>query len=282
MGKKRAMTTKGSSKVISRKRSLTLPPPAEHKRQAEFPLHVQMPHLGLKLLYWYTMVLGVLYVFYFFAGLYNPSLFLLKSYASLIIDVVLIVLLFYIFYGFKNRRYWAWKLSMLWYTFAVIYSILLVYVLRQGLYTISRELFMISSFFLIVINGLIVWYIYQKRDYFLDKMHREVFGIKDKFFVYSIVCFWAMLLTIGITVGIKFYQDTTQLADSLINELSDIAMKGDWQEGNLRCAAKSGAGKDVCYVVLATISHGKADYCGNIESHVYRFSCRHAVLSERA
>jgi len=236
-----------------------------------------MPHSGLRLLYSYTVMLAALYVFYIFAALYDPGILLLKSYASLFIDVVLLVLLFCVIYGFRNRKYWAWKLSMFWYGAAVIYSILIVYLFRQGIYAISSELFRISSLFILVINSLIIWYIYHKRDYLVDRTHEERFGLKDRFFVYSLISFMAMVLTIGLTSGWWFYHNTTRLADSLVLELQDIAVEQDWEAGHQHCAAKTGAAKDVCYVVLATVSHGRAQYCQYVDSPVYRFSCRQGL-----
>jgi len=218
-------------------------------------------------------------VFYFLIGLYNPEMFMLESYASMIIDIILIIALFYIIYGLKERKYWAWKSAMLWYAFAIVYSIFFVYFLRKGIYSISSELFVISSMLIVVINGLIIWYIYHKRDYFVDRTHKEAFGLKDKFFVYCMLCFWAMLVTISLTAGVKFYRDTAVLADSLVSELRDVGANHDWGEGHSRCAAKTGAGKDVCYIVLATISDGQAAYCQEVDSQVYRFSCLQAMRS---
>lgn len=231
------------------------------------------PHLGLRILYAYTILLALLYVSYLVIGIYQPSLLLLQSYSSLVLDVILLAMLGYVIYGFLYRKYWVWKLAMAWYTFAIFYSIILVYFIRKGIYLISPALFLVSSLLIIFINGLIVWYLYCKRHYFLDKTHADVFTSHDKFFVYCMICFWAVLITISVTVGVKLYHDTTQLADSLIDELRDVGETRDWQEGYQRCAAKSGAGKDVCYVVLATISNGQAAYCQNIESVVYRLSC---------
>lgn len=283
MGKKRVKRTSRKSAKRSIKTPeppdfSSLPPPGYH-RQAKQPLG-SLPHLGLKLLYGYTIALGVLYFFYFLIGLYFPDLFPPHGHALLFLDALLLIILFYVIYGMKHRKYLVWKVSMLWYAFAIVYSIFLLYILGQGIYIVSAGLFALSSFLILIINGIIIWYIYHKEDYFLDHTHHDVFGIKDKFFVYSMVCFLAMVITISLTVSVKFYHDTTQLADSLIHELRDVAAGGYWEEGYMRCAAKSGAGKDVCFVVLATLSHGRADYCNSIASPAYRFSCRQAVLTK--
>ncbi|GEM_PF-6939111 len=277
MGKKRASRVSSRRAISRRQRQLPVFPPQVERHVAFAPVKTALPHRGLRLLYSYTVIMAALYVFYIFVALYDPGILLLKSYASLLIDVVLLVLLFCVVYGFRKRKYWAWKLALFWYSAGIIYSILIVYLFRKGAYLLSNELFRVSSLFILVINGLIIWYIFHKRDYFIDHTHEERFGFKDRFFVYSLVSFMAMVLTIGLTAGIWFYYSTTVLAGSLVHEMRDIAADQDWETGHQHCAAKTGAAKDVCYVVLATVSHGRAQYCQYVESPVYRFSCRQGL-----
>jgi len=233
---------------------------------------------GIKVLKGYSILLCFIYIFYFVLGIYKPNLLFLggeaKSYAALVLDVILVGALIYLIYGITKRKGWAWWFCIVWYSASIINSIWSVYIMRVNVYNILHELLILSSVFIVLINALIIWYAYSKREYFMNPHHGERFEKKDKIFTYSLVCFWVLLLLISTSIGYDFYKTSTRMADSVIEELKDTTPLHAIEI----CETKEGAEKDICFVVFVTIfeRYDLTPICGRIESDLYRFSCMQA------
>jgi hypothetical protein len=82
------------------------------------------------------------------------------------------------------------------------------------------------------------------------------------------------MIFVSMTIGLKFYQNTTQIADKVVEELRSVGVV----HGTIICDNKNGQEKDICYVVLATM-HPEQDLsalCSRINSDFYKFTC-HSV-----
>ena len=160
---------------------------------------------------------------------------------------------------------------MLWYLISVVNSIWSVYMMRLNVYNILHELLVLSSIFIVLINILIIWYAYQKREYFMHPHTEDKPGKKDKVFVYSLACFWILLILISVSIGYEFYDDTTGMAEGIINELKDTTPLHAIEI----CETKDGSERDICFVVFVTIfeRYDVIPVCSRIESDLYRFSC---------
>jgi hypothetical protein len=240
---------------------------------------LRQPNYGVRLVIGYTAVLAILYLIYFIAGLIKPSLVFIQAENSMIIDAVLLIWVFGVLYGFHERKAWACKFAIGWYAFMILYSIVAVHFIRKGAYNISTELFSLAILSIILINLLIIWYLNKKKDYFTGKDHGMHYNKEDKIFVYTLVCFWVLLLALSTTVGMKFYSDTKGMTNNLMIELDAIVPASGFEGGVSLCNAKGQPEKDVCFVILTSMSEGRNNYCDNIESQIYKFTCQQAAES---
>ncbi len=237
---------------------------------------IRQPNYGVKLVVGYTGFLALLYLIYFIVGLINPSFIVLRAENSFIIDLIMLAWVFGVLYGFHNRKKWAWKLSMGWFAFMVLYSIMLMRYLRQGTYNLSTELFTIAILSIVLVNAFIIWYIYKKKSYFVGEDHGVHYNKEDKIFVYTIVCFWVLLLAISASIGMNFYSDTKEMTNNLMLELSHVVPSTGFEGGVSMCNAKGQPERDICYVILTAMADGDQNYCEKIDSHIYKFTCLQA------
>lgn len=252
----------------------------EHPSKAYHPANVAHARAGktpfsIRILIGYSSILVMFYLLYFVMGVYRPQLLFLGgaiiSYSAIFIDALFVISLFVLIYGLKNRKSWAWLLGIIWYSLSTVHSIASVYLTAPNLYNILRELLVLSSVFIVIINLLIIWYIYTKKDYFRNPRHEDKFGKTDKIFVYSLVCFWAIMILISISIGFNFYKDTTTVAENIVNEIKDTTPI----HAIAICETKTGKERDICFVVLVTVfeKENLEPMCGRIDSDLYRFSC---------
>lgn len=232
---------------------------------------------GIKILIDYSIILCLIYLLYFILGIFKPELLFLGGLKgntlAIIIDFVLLAALIYIIYGLRKRHQNAWWLCMAWYAASIINSVWSVYIMKSNVYNILYELLVLSSVFIVLINALIIWYVYSKRAYFTGQHQHndEKLEKKDKVFIYSLACFWVLLILLSVNIGYNFYKDTTRMADSIIQELKDTTPLHAIDI----CETKSGNEKDICFVVFVTIfeKYDLTPVCSRIESDLYRFSC---------
>lgn len=233
---------------------------------------------GIRILIGYSIILCFIYIFYFIVGIYKPDLLFLggevRSYAALLIDIILVAALIYLIYGLTKRKEWAWWFCILWYAVSIVNSVWSVYMMKTNVYNILHELLVLSSIFIVLINSLIIWYVYTKKEYFTAPHKEEKFEKRDRVFIYSLVCFWILLILISLSVGYNFYRDTTRMADSIIGELKDTTPLHAIEI----CETKQGKEKDICFVVFVTVfeKYDLAPVCSKIDSDLYRFSCMQA------
>ncbi len=241
--------------------------------------NIRQPNYGVKLVVGYTSFLALLYLIYFITGLIKPSFVVLRADNSIIIDIVMLLWVFGVVYGFHERKTWAWKLSIGWYAFMVLYSIMLLRYLRQGTYNMSTELFTIAVLSIVLVNAFIIWYVYKKKDYFVGEDHGINYEKEDKIFVYTIVCFWVLLIAISASIGMNFYSDTKEMTNNIMAELTYVVPSTGFEGGAAMCNTKGQPERDVCYVILTTMADGKYKYCDKIDSHIYKFTCLQAMES---
>ena len=233
---------------------------------------------GIKILIDYSIILCLIYLLYFILGIFKPELLFLGGLEgntlAIMIDFILLAALIYIIYGLRKRHHNAWWLCMAWYAASIINSVWSVYIMKSNVYNILYELLVMSSVFIVLINALIIWYVYSKRAYFTGPHHDERLEKKDRAFIYSLACFWVLLILLSMNIGYDFYKDTTRMADSIIQELKDTTPLHAIDI----CETKEGNEKDICFVVFVTIfeKYDLTPVCSRIESDLYRFSCMQA------
>lgn len=138
-------------------------------------------------------------------------------------------------------------------------------------FDILRRILFASSLVIILLNGIIVWYVYSEKKYFKTKHLNKETKTKDKFFVYIISVFIIVSLLILITYGLEFYNTTLKTTSDIVSELKSAEMP------DLVCVQKTGNEKDICYLILAIMNNEGSSVCENIDSDFYKLTCYRAM-----
>ena len=236
-------------------------------------------HKGIKTLVGYTILLGFVYLIFFLLGLFGQrGLFfekLVQSYTILIIDFIMLVMLLFVVYGLVARKVWGWSLALAWFSLSILHTLFSLFMIRKSSFALIKELVIIAGVFIIVVNVLIIWYLLHKKDYFHIEKHIEEYGSRDKAFVYLLISLWIVLLLISLTIGIRFYDRTTYMADTVVKELEGASMV----HSLIICEQKDGEERDICYVVLISKfkSQDLSYVCTKVESEFYKIACNQAL-----
>jgi hypothetical protein len=230
---------------------------------------------GIKVLIAYASVVCIFYLIYLLFGIKKPvSIFfgmLLTGSSALMVDIISLCLLVAIIIGLKRRDYWTFWLSLGWFSYGVLNAIVSVFLI-QTQFMILKELMLLSAVSILILNGLIVWYIYSEKEYFKTKHLNKVTKAKDKVFVYIIASVLIVSILFTITLGLNFYKTTIKTANEIIHEM-------DTRGANqMICEEKTNQEKDICYVVLTIATEAKeSSLCDNIESDFYKLTCYRAL-----
>jgi len=238
--------------------------------------------LSIKVLIVYLIFLGLFNVINLAAGLKEATVvlmgFTITGILAFSIHILMILILIAIAYGIGRRSVWGFDLAIAWFFLGILNSIFSALFLKSFVFEFVRELTLISSISVILINSLVIWYLFAQKKYFFSHFrHKATLELEDKIFVYTIICFWVIVLLIGITLGVKFFKSTTEKTDKLVEELNGKQL---FQAMDI-CKEKSGSEKDLCYVVLVTMQRGNTavkelGLCDKIVSDFLRFTCARA------
>ncbi len=230
---------------------------------------------GIKVLIAYAAVVLAFYLIYFFFGITKPvSIFfgtLLTGNAALFIDILSVAMLVAIIVGLKKRDYWVFWLSLAWFSYGVLNAIFSAFMIKTEL-AILKEMMLLSAVSVLLLNGLIVWYIYSEKEYFKTKHLNKETKTKDKLFVYIIASVLIISMLFTATLGFNFYKTTIKTANEIIQEFDRFGASP------LVCEEKSNHERDICYVALTIAMQTKDNtMCNNIESDFYKLTCYRAL-----
>jgi hypothetical protein len=240
--------------------------------------------LGIKFLIGYLVFISVLYLVSFIYGITFPTTILFGQMftgtRALLLNSVLLVLIFFMIYGFWKRKSYTFDLSVGFFSFSALNAFISLLLFESLEHPAFRKLLLLSFVSLILMNIVVVWYILHEKKYFyVERFKDRPLQHRDKVFLYTIITFWVVTLMIGLTIGLQFYKDTTRMVDSTLRE-----MRGDYYRGQLLCEEKSGPERDVCTLVVATAMSAQqrpqaeiADMCDTIKSDFYRFTCMRSI-----
>jgi hypothetical protein len=193
---------------------------------------------------------------------------------AVLVNLAFIAVLLFVIYGFLKRRAWVWKLSIAWFSFGILNSLITVIIIwpQTGL---IKELMFLSSLVIILVNGLVIWYLTQIKDYFLKP--KQVFhaGSRDRVFVYLLLCVWIFILGLSVLNGVRFYNSTTTIIDNTIEELEGTSLI----HSIVLCEQKEGDDRDICLMIVATMYRTEnIDYvCEKIDSEFYETICLQSI-----
>ncbi len=230
---------------------------------------------GIKVLIAYTGLITFFYLLYFLFAAQKPLsvIFgvLLSGNIAMAVELISLGLLVSILYGLVKREFWVFYVSLAWFSFGIL-NALVSLVKFNSEFDILRKILFASSFVIILLNGIIVWYVYSEKKYFKTKHLNKETKTKDKFFVYVISIFIVVSLLILVTYGIEFYDKTLKTTNEIILELKSA------EAPDIICAQKSGADQDICYLVLAIMNEERGSrLCENIKSDFYKMTCYRAM-----
>ena len=283
MGKKRVGKRKSLSRATSK---LNL---SKKSRKSGFWLKLagilapKNAPLGIKVLGIYSSFILLIYLICFFAGMDFPlTVFfskIIQGTDAFMINLAFIALLASFIYGMVKRRQWAYYMGLLWFVFTSINSIVSVLTVNEPLLAIMQQLKTISLISVLLINGIVIWYLVAERKWFLQKrIELKPVRAQDKIFVAVIIIFWIAALIIGLIFGAIMFSD----AKVKVNSMMATMIAKEYNEAIDYCNSKTAEDKDICYTVLATIKYidtrnDIAQLCGNVESAFYKFTCYRAA-----
>ncbi len=249
--------------------------PGSHHDKEKHPMPA-----GLRVLTAYMAILIIFYIIFLFVSVKFPTSLVLGQVVqgsnAIFLNMVVLIVLIFAIHGFYGREAWSYYLSMAWFIFGIINSVSTLTMMDTPQFMSARIMFLLSSAATILINLLIIWYLYSERDYFLKETYqrREKLKPKDKIFIYIMVCFWTLAILVTLTIGLDFYKDVTKKTDMIIKEISG---RYNWEIEKI-CAEKKGSERDLCYVVYAGMKKSNGDanaffVCHNVRSDFYRFTC---------
>jgi len=235
------------------------------------PLHWSNLPPGIKVLVAYTGIIALFYLLYLLLGVARPVSVIFGQFfyggTATLIETISVILLIAIIYGLIKRHFWVFYLSLIWFSFGILNAVVSLAIFDSE-FDILRNVLFISSFIIIILNGIIIWYVYTEKSYFKTKHLNKVTRAKDKFFVYVISVFLIVSILILITFGVDFYNTTLKTTDKLISELETEEIP------ELFCAQKSGEEQDLCYLILSIMRDGEDErICENIKSDFYKITC---------
>jgi hypothetical protein len=228
--------------------------------------------LGIRILIIYTSVLALLYLF--FALTVPTNMFFgiaVFGSAAKLLNLAFLGALIIMIAGFVMKKHWAGGMAFGFFLFEILnlgISLSVRHVLLENI------LLMVSSIIIVLINCMILWYIYEKRDYFTDLRHFKS-GQSDKFFIIGIISLAAVLILSTFAYAAAMYKPTIEITDKMIEEMNGKTM----EEAVFRCSFYEGKEKDVCYLVAASAYRNAPEgICDNINNQFYKLTCAQAVM----
>ena len=243
-----------------------------HKYDA---LHWKNLPPGIKVLISYVGAITLIYLLYFISGITKPVsvIFgkLISGPLAYVLEIGSLIVLIVILYGLIKREFWVFYVSLAWFTFGLLNAVVSLLSFKSE-FDVLRTVLVASSFVVIVLNGIIVWYVYSEKYYFKVKHLNKETKAKDKFFVYLISTFLVVSLLILLTFGVNFYNTTIKTTNKVIAELNNAP------DPEIVCAQKTGNEKDICYLVLSIKEDGRnRSLCDSIVSDFYKITCYRAL-----
>lgn len=223
--------------------------------------------VGIRVLTIYTLLLSVVYLF---AAIISPTAIIMGNLVAgpvgKIINVVYVAILLTLAYGFVTRRKWVWRFALCWYLYAMIDAIVSGFSINSY-FDLLLNLVIAFLLFTFIANALMLWYVYQKRSYFLQHNHPKM-SQEDRVFITMIilvVLFFSVIATLTIA---KFFHDTSITVNKVAVELK-AAFPG---EESIICRTKDLPERDICYLTVS-IMQKNTEFCESITSDFYKLTC---------
>ncbi|MBW2992870.1 hypothetical protein KY345_06665 [Candidatus Woesearchaeota archaeon] len=228
--------------------------------------------LGVRILIVYTSILALFYLIF---GLTIPTNIFFGAVMfglwARILNIVFLGVLVVIVTGFLMKKHWAGGVAFGFFLFEIL-NLLFSFILKFSM--MKHAFIIITSAAVVLLNSLILWYIYEKREYFTDLRHFKS-GKADRFFITAIVFLAVMMILSTATYAATMYKSTMETTDRMVEEIQGRSK----EEAMFRCSFYEGNEKDVCYVVVATAyKNVPREICDDINDNFYKLTCMQAVI----
>ena len=232
--------------------------------------------VGIKVLAAYLGVLLFFYLAYLIIGLKAPMAVLfgqiIGGWPAMLLTLAVSIILAITIYSITKRKKWGFYLSLAWFVFGIINSIISLALLKSEVITVTRNFLLLSAVAVFLINIVAIIYIVSEKQYFFaERFLLKRPRVIDRVFVSLITIFVLSVLAIGAVLGYDFYRTNIKTTDLLIQELNG---KTTAQQDEL-CSSKEGQERDLCVLIVA-VKTGMFDRCSGIKSEFYKLACMRA------
>jgi hypothetical protein len=225
---------------------------------------------GISLLFKYSIIVAAFHLFMLFFS--DTTLYFgvqLAGGYGLALDLLVLVLMAVLIYCIFERRRAGYYLAVILYFGSMLNSFISLLRGQSGLPLLVAPMIFVT----LLINGIVLWYVFAQRDYFFQK-HPAMNQKADRIFTFSVYTLAGVFLLVILGFGLAFFVRITGTVDSLMERINDQTMT----ESLFYCEGNDD--KDLCYVALVTKfddEEGIARLCQRVDSSFYRFTCTRAV-----
>ncbi len=232
--------------------------------------------LCIRLLTVYSLVLMLFYFFFAFT-LRTAYIFglVFQGTNAQLVNIISFFIVAALTYGYYFRKPYGFTLSLWWYSLTILNFFVNVFIAKQPALAAVNDIMKIVFIFIFIINGITLWYIHEKRSYFLHPgRYKHRFDNSDRVFLYMMTLLAFLVIIIMTAITIKFYTETTKSIDTYLENFQDLSA----QEAYSYCLSREVQNKDLCLTTLAIIKNtpGMEPICERVESDFYRFTCNYA------
>lgn len=229
--------------------------------------------LGVRILIIYTSVLALFYLIFgitiptnIFFGIITLGL------TAKILNIFFLAVLVVILIGFLMKKHWAGGIAFGFFLFEIL-NLVVSFVIK---FSVMKHIFIvITSISVVLFNSLILWYLYEKREYFTDLRHFKS-GKADKIFITCIISLAVLVIISTATYAATLYKTTIDITDKMVEEIEGESK----EEAMFRCTSYEGDERDVCNLVIATAYKDiPKEICNDVSNSFYKIACLQAVIT---
>jgi hypothetical protein len=229
---------------------------------------------GVKIILWYTAVLAV---FQFLIGLIipiaYPKMLTFNPMISLF-NLIFLIVSGIIIFGIIKRKYWAYKLVIIWYVATIIYNFLYFFY-SFDVFDVMSDILLLGLVFSFIVNCVVIWYLFSQKDYFKHRgvfiLHRRIrlkmVEAHDHIFMVVFLSCWFVTILVLIFSGAKLMNETFKMSRDVISKVEGVG----FYDSSI-CSSKDMLYSDVCYMTFG-ITNKDNSYCDFVKSPFYRFTC---------
>lgn len=239
--------------------------------------HKDIP-IGIRVLITYS---ALLMFFYLLIGIILPVVFDMVIFSTspyvIISNIFTLIAMTVLIVGFYGRKLWAWKLALFLYTFSILNSLLTLFYIKYNMLGLIDNFIKACFIFTLFLNIVTIWYIHERKDYFMAKTYHPHIHLADQVFISSVYIFYFFAILFILALGFEFYKSATYTVDIIADDIGGMTFR----EGVSFCNDMNIGDRDVCYLSVATMHNqfkGARSLCSSINSDFYKLACYQATV----